>query len=187
MGKRATVRGRDLGKTIGNVVKQIQKFHKQQHSGMSRMLGVSSSLEVANLPEAADAFLSHQFAILQGDENELKKANLQDKIDTLLCLLSHYIGAHTHKSLSGFLDYINQFFEEDKDAQIILSTGHRAKGLEFPRVFIVSSNKLPHPRAKTPEAIIQEHNLMYVMFTRVRYMREVPGSGVLFLGQSEGR
>ena len=98
---------------------------------------------------------------MQGEEHELKRANLEDRIDTLVCLLGHYSSNHTHKSLDGFQQYIEDFFKEDPRGQIILSTGHRAKGLEFPRVF------------------------MYVMYTRVRYMREVLGSGTLFLGVSK--
>lgn len=174
MGKRATIRGRDLGKSLGKLIQTIEKFHKQKGNWLS----------IDNLQDCAYDYLNDQLDTLQGEENELKRANLEDRIDTLLCLFTHYTGNHTHKSLEGFQEYIEDFFREDKDAQIILSTGHRAKGLEFPRVFIVSSDKLPFARAKTPDAITQEYNLMYVMYTRVRYMQSVVGSGTLFLGTS---
>lgn len=177
MGKRATIRGRDLGKSLGKLIQTIQKFCKQEHS----------LFDINTLWERANAYLAAQMSTLQGEEHEMKRANLEDRIDTLLCLFDHYRSAHALSSLDRFQQYIEEFFQEDKDAQIVLSTGHRAKGLEYPRVFIVSSNKLPHPRAKTHEAIVQEFNLMYVMYTRVRYMRENPDSGVLFLGISEGK
>lgn len=174
-GKRATVRGRDLGKSLGATINQVEKFCNQK-----RIL-----CDINTLRECADAYLQEALSPLQGEEDDMKRAALQDKVDTLVCLLDAYNGVHTHKSMEGFQEYINDFFKEDKDAQIILSTGHRAKGLEYPRVFVMRSNKLPHPMAKTQEAIIQEHNLMYVLYTRVRYMKGVEGSGVLFLGISE--
>ncbi|HEX9503835.1 MAG TPA: ATP-dependent helicase [Patescibacteria group bacterium] len=175
-GKRATIRGRDLGKSLGKAIDQIKKYWQQVQYGQ---------LSIDDLPIATGMFLSAQLDSLQGDGHEMKRANLQDKIDTLLCLLSHYTANHTHKSLEGFQEYIINFFEEDKNAQIILATGHRAKGLEYPRVFIVSSNKQPHPLAKTSEAITQEYNLMYVMYTRVLYQAHTNGSGTLFLGIDE--
>jgi DNA helicase-2/ATP-dependent DNA helicase PcrA len=175
MGKRATIRGRDLGKSLGKLIETIQKFCRQKGNPMS----------VLNLQDCVYDYLHDQLDTLQGEENELKRANLEDRIDTLLCLYDHYRTVHALSSLERFVEFINEFFKEDKDAQIILSTGHRAKGLEYPRVFIVSSNKLPFARAKTADQKIQERNLMYVMYTRVRYMREVPGSGTLFLGISE--
>jgi superfamily I DNA/RNA helicase len=174
-GKRATVRGRDLGKALGAVVKHIQKFCRERNAPMN----------ILNLQECADEYLDAHIATLQGGEHEMKRANIIDKIDTLICLFEHYKYAHALSSLDAFTDYINDFFKEDKEAQIILSTGHRAKGLEYPRVFILRSDKLPHPMAKTQEARIQEYNLMYVLYTRVRYMSNVPGSGTLFLGISE--
>lgn len=174
-GKRATVRGRDLGKSLGTVIKHIQKFCRDKDTPMN----------IINLQECADAYLDAQLAPLQGEDDDMKRANLIDKIDTLMCLYEHYKYAHALTTLDAFTDYINDFFKEDKQAQIILSTGHRAKGLEYPRVFILKSDKLPHPMAKTHESIVQEFNLMYVMYTRVRYMRNVEGSGTLFLGISE--
>ncbi len=173
-GKRATMRGRDLGKSLGAVIKHIQKFCRDKNAPMS----------IINLQECAHEYQYDQLDTLQGEENDMNRANLSDRIDTLLCLYDHYRSDHALSTLEKFVEYIEDFFKEDKEAQIILSTGHRAKGLEYPRVFILRSDKLPHPMAKTHEAKIQEYNLMYVMYTRLRYMRNVEGSGTLFLGIS---
>jgi len=175
-GKRATVRGRDLGKALGAVIKHIQKFCRDKNAPMN----------ILNLQECADEYLDAHIATLRGEEHEMKRASIIDKIDTLICLFEHYRSAHALSTLDKFVEYIADFFKEDKGAQIILSTGHRAKGLEYPRVFILRSDKLPHPMARTQEARIQEYNLMYVLYTRVRYMKDVEGSGTLFLGISEG-
>ena len=164
-GKRANVRGKDLGTTFAALIEKIQKFS---------ISTLGTETPFYKLDETARKYMSRQIEImsLNADDNEMKIASLMDKIDTLLALREAYVDATNDdcrpQTMSGFLDYIKAFFAEDKDAQIILSTGHRAKGLEYPRVFILQSDKLPHPKAKTIEQLIQEHNLMYVMYTRAQ-------------------
>jgi DNA helicase-2/ATP-dependent DNA helicase PcrA len=172
MGKRANVRGRDLGATFLALLEQTQKFNRKAFS--------FETLEqcVRNYEQKQIEVLS-----LHAEENAMKIASLQDKIDTLLALHEAYaVGeAKERLSLDGFLAYVKAFFTEDPGAQIILSTGHRAKGLEYPRVFLLEADKIPHPKAKTAEARTQEYNLMYVMYTRAKFERDNPESGTLFL------
>ena len=53
-------------------------------------------------------------------------------------------------------------------APVTLSTIHRAKGLEFPRVWFVDDHLIPSKYATQPWQIQQEHNLMYVGITRAQ-------------------
>jgi superfamily I DNA/RNA helicase len=159
-GKRANVRGRDLGAQFSAMIEQIQKF-----------ANVPEAELLFRLSEIVRDYERRQIEImsLNLDENEMKIASLEDKVDTLLALYEAYVGKENGRSsLKGFQSYISDFFKEDPGAQIILSTGHRAKGLEYPRVFILDYDKLPHPRAKTKEALKQEYNLQYVMVTRAQ-------------------
>lgn len=160
-GKRANVRGKDLGTTFIALIEKIQKqFSRNFPTEASQFL---------QLADLAHEYQRRQISILSNnlEENEMKIDSLCDKIDTLLALYDAYRAQNNSGStMSGFIAYITEFFREDQDAQIILSTGHRAKGLEFGRVFILQSDKLPHPKAKTPEQMTQEYNLMYVMYTR---------------------
>jgi superfamily I DNA/RNA helicase len=55
---------------------------------------------------------------------------------------------------------------EPKPEGTLLSSIHRAKGLEAKRVFILRSDLLPHPMAKSEWAKGQEKNLSYVAKTR---------------------
>ena len=50
--------------------------------------------------------------------------------------------------------------------QVLLSSGHRAKGLEADDIFILRPDLLPHPMAKQPWEQEQENNLYYVIHTR---------------------
>jgi superfamily I DNA/RNA helicase len=47
-----------------------------------------------------------------------------------------------------------------------LSTIHKAKGLEWPEVYLIRPDLLPAPFASTPEELEQERNLEYVAMTR---------------------
>lgn len=51
---------------------------------------------------------------------------------------------------------------------ITLSTGHRAKGLEWETVFLLDWSLLPSKYATTVAALRQEKNLQYVMVTRAK-------------------
>ena len=45
---------------------------------------------------------------------------------------------------------------------VLLSSVHRAKGLEADRVYILEPHRMPSPRAKKDWELEQEQNLMYV-------------------------
>lgn len=98
--------------------------------------------------------------------NDMAVDTLKDKVSTLVALYYAYLDTDEDGTLLAFQDYIKVFFNADPDAQVILSTGHRAKGLEYKRVFVLQNDKLPHPKATTGDALTQERNLMYVMYTR---------------------
>jgi len=178
-GEKAVVRGRDIGKPVEGVISSIRTFCKQRHIPIT----------IDNLPECAEFYKSEQIEILSEDDTEeLEIARLQDKIDTLLCLHRVYRSEYKVRSFEGLRSFIGDFFEEgtkDKSAQIVLSTGHRAKGLEYPRVFILGYDKLLDPKARTEEDFEQECNIRYVMVTRVLWDANNPNSGTLFLCRSE--
>ncbi len=86
-------------------------------------------------------------------------------------------------STDQFIEYLKQKFKgidtdtvagaqelesKDKNSFVTLTSAHRSKGLEFGRVFILDRDNFPHPRAKTPEEIGQEHNAWYVALTRAK-------------------
>ncbi len=76
-------------------------------------------------------------------------------------------------SLEAFLEQValvsdTDAFEETKD-RVTLMTLHAAKGLEFPRVFVmgVEENFIPHQRAKEDESQFEEERrLLFVGITR---------------------
>lgn len=59
----------------------------------------------------------------------------------------------------------------NKFRAVNLMSGHRCKGLQFPRVWSLTPDLYPHPRATGDAAIVQEYNLLGVVITRAE--REV--------------
>lgn len=80
-----------------------------------------------------------------------------DKIDTLLAILES-----GQRSVPAAIDRLSS---PQPDA-VTLSTGHKAKGLEWPMVYHLEPNLIPAPYATTLEALTQETNLRYVIETR---------------------
>lgn len=85
---------------------------------------------------------------------------LEDKVNTLNFL------AKLSKSIPDLRDKIGKIFRDDISG-IVLSTVHKAKGLEADRVFIARPDKMPLNGAKGWQ-YAQEKNLEYVAYTRAR-------------------
>jgi superfamily I DNA/RNA helicase len=110
------------------------------------------------------------------EEIKLKKRYPDDQrkldawIDRCQSLKALYLAAVEDDiyGLKDFENWMDQFFDENSKGVVVLSTVHRAKGLEADNVFILDVTKMPHPMAKTPEAYAQEMNLKYVALTRAK-------------------
>ena len=91
---------------------------------------------------------------------------LEDKVECLRCFCE---GALELADISASIDKV--FGIGCKGEQLplegtLLSSIHRAKGLEANRVFLLRPELLPHPMAKTPQAKEQENHLRWVATTR---------------------
>ena len=80
--------------------------------------------------------------------------------------IDYFLSAAT--SVQDALDSINNVFTDKSTSGILLSSIHKAKGLEAKRVFFLKTENAPcpHPMAKQAWAKAQELNLCYVAVTR---------------------
>jgi superfamily I DNA/RNA helicase len=162
-GRRAIVRGKDIGKSITDIIDKLQE------------LKTSSQLRVIDIPEGLDYYRQVQLAALQvREDNELAIEALYDRCDTVTALLQAYLAeceqANSTPFLDGFKNFITSKFDDSLDDNMfVFSTVHKAKGLEFDSVYLLEAARtMPHPAAKKDWQIDQEYNIIYVALTRAK-------------------
>ncbi|HYZ92868.1 MAG TPA: UvrD-helicase domain-containing protein [Actinomycetota bacterium] len=73
-------------------------------------------------------------------------------------------------ALGTFLDDLRHRFEDESGRGVVLSTYHRAKGLEWGAVFLprLEERELPFALSRTDDEVAEERRLLYVGITRAR-------------------
>jgi DNA helicase-2/ATP-dependent DNA helicase PcrA len=94
-------------------------------------------------------------------------------LEGLLRLAHQYVALDPEGSVGGFCAWLAITVQADDDGggdAVELATFHRAKGLEWPVVFVTGLERglVPIARAETPEAEAEERRLLYVAVTRAR-------------------
>lgn len=145
----AKVKGRDIGATIGNVVKQIMK----------------RQMDMSQFPKLMYAWQENQLGMLR---EKLGSEDQQESVNDRVAVLEICYAMFSPNSPNGFVEDIKSLFNDDQ-SPITLCTVHRAKGLENDRVFIIRPDKLPLVRKNQTQAQFdQEMNLKYVAITRAK-------------------
>ena len=157
-GKSAYIRGRDLTKGLVNSVRKISK---------------DMSMSSQEFAELLDADFEYQYHKLIDKERFNQANNLEDKHECL-CLF-----VYRADTVGGIIEEIERVFNSDGKGDIMLSTVHKAKGLEANNVFILATDRMPHPKATNMK---EEMNICYVAITRAKnnlhYCGPKPAKGV---------
>ena len=96
-------------------------------------------------------------------DNASALAAVEDKYNCLDLFLTHA------EDLDDLLSRITSLFSDTNLGLLTLSTVHKSKGLEWPKVFILDAPTLmPAKFAKLPWQQQQEQNLIYVAVTRAK-------------------
>jgi DNA helicase-2/ATP-dependent DNA helicase PcrA len=148
------VLGRDIGQGLTKLVEKLD-----QGRGQSGVIGLLAKLDVWRSKELARATARHA--------SDAKIASIHDKADCLECLAEGVLG--DDGKISDLLALIETLFDGAPSAhKITCSTIHKAKGLEWERVWILNKHLMPHPMARQPWQLQQEQNLIYVAYTRAK-------------------
>jgi superfamily I DNA/RNA helicase len=140
-GKKAIIRGRDIGKGL---VTFINKFAASDVAELLRVMTKFQEKEVKKL--------------LDADKNQQAQI-LEDKVETIIALAD---GCFSINQLKSKIESIFQ----DENEGVVFSSVHRSKGLESKRVFILEPDLMPHPMAEKAWELVQERNIEYVAYTR---------------------
>ncbi len=96
------------------------------------------------------------------------------QIEGVIRMAHEYLGIEAQGTVAGFLTWLHGAItssndEPQRQADVVeLSTFHRAKGLEWPVVFVAGLERgyVPMGSADTPQARAEEQRLLYVAVTR---------------------
>jgi hypothetical protein len=147
-GKKAMVRGRDIGSQLAAMVESVDcKF--------------PDGFEVA----IADKILPRLTALKEA-EKDSEAQSLEDRYGAVMTCFDSF--GRECQSKAQFVERIQGLFCDDGDRPpVVLATIHRSKGDEADRVFILGSNFLPYTHRSVHEwQAKQEKNLTYVALTR---------------------
>jgi superfamily I DNA/RNA helicase len=148
-GKKAHIKGRDLGESLLKLVSKIEDKSYSEGKGFLREL-LSEVIQDLKKSNVQNPFKHPRYVALK------------EKVDIIFVLLDKYM---TFDALEKAL---KEMFVDDVRDGIMLSTIHRSKGLEANNVFVLKHELLPSPYAEKEWELSQEQNLRYVLYTRAR-------------------
>lgn len=159
LGKKAFIRGKD----IGNNLKKVVKSTKQKH------LNIDCKDDGVFVRLYDEVFtLRNKLMDIHGidEQSAMKSPQIENKLDIIKALEILSEGINTSDEIIEKIESI--FSKKNKDEGVALSTVHKAKGLESDNVYIVCKSLMPSKSATKDWEIKQEHNLMYVAYTRAK-------------------
>ncbi len=156
-----------LGRGIG-----VQILGRDLGKGLIVLLDKMRADGIDELDTALRAYRDRECRKQRERGNDAKAEAIADRVDGLLAIIDHL--PEKDRSLEALRATIDRLFgdEDERTAdrgqvrRLTLSTVHKAKGREWPKVGILQPELLPAWWAKQPWQQQQEKNLQYVAYTR---------------------
>lgn len=146
--KQASVKGKDIGKSLVKMINEIKEVENFKFADFITFLEVYRDERINKLNAKPDT--------------EKQILDFMDRIGSIEECFNFY----NPKSIGELTGELEKLFNNDNPG-IVLSTIHRAKGLEAERVFILSFDRLPLKWENQKDwQFDQEKNLKYVAITR---------------------
>jgi hypothetical protein len=142
--------GRDIGSNITTLIKKWKPKNLKE------------------LGEEAARWSKNEIRIATARDPDADLTSIEDRYETIMTFLEETKA----DTVAGLVTEIEQMFAADDGAKseniLRLSTVHKAKGLEAPRVWLLNRELMPHKMAKLAWQKQQEDNLIYVAHTRAK-------------------
>lgn len=154
--------GRDIAKKLESLIGEV--------------LDHLSNCPVAEFLQLLDAYIEELQRRFK-DKEDMQEF-VGEQCDLAECLR---VMAEQCSDAKCIYETIKEYFVDSDDIDdigddvIVLASGHRSKGLEWPRVIILRPDLCPLGGAKRVEDLQQEEHLWYVMLTRVLAQDEKSG------------
>lgn len=144
----ASVRGREIGATLVKVAKDVGALGGWDFFGLNLEQWEHQQIEA--LRKA-------------GGDRDTQIEAVQDKAECIRTI----VAAAKPKSLDDLVAHIEALFDQDRPS-VVLSTVHRAKGLQNDRVILLRPELLGRARGRSAWQDEQEQHLKYVALTRAK-------------------
>lgn len=158
-GKKAMVKGRDIGQNIVSLIDKINQL-----GDLCPMTQFGPMLQ---------EYYAMESARLEAAQREGQLETLEDKVNCIEAL------SEGSKTVHDVKQKIVKIFSDTNSIGITFATAHRSKGLEANQIYLLRPDLMPFPKAKTPWQKQQELNLQYVATTRSKdtfsYVLAEPG------------
>lgn len=156
-GKKANIKGREIGENLVNILNKTKK---------KTVMDALKILEVYKIKIVSKV---RRYGYAKPDEHpQVQEINDKIAITKILSNIEHPEAEDRITSLPVLINRIQKVFLDEDIPGIVLSTIHKAKGLEANRVFILNPELMPSKFARTEEDFLQESNLKYVAITRAK-------------------
>ncbi len=154
-GKTPRIEGRDLGQQL------------MRHA----RLAAPDGPDLEELRGAIEEYKTHQIMTLMQREKSTQASMLEDECDALQVLIERVLETGGKKLMDLEALCESLFVDEGNKLNcILLCSVHKAKGLEWPRVYILGRfDYMPFHRAEMEWEKVQEQNLIYVAVTRAEH------------------
>lgn len=158
-----------LVKTAFQLIRRRIACHvegKDIGAGLLKLINRYKCKTLDTLRDRLEAYrdIESQKLIAKGKETQAEA--LVDRIETI------FVIADTCQTIDELKQEIGLLFYDDggdRKPTLTLSTVHKAKGREWPRVYIFGHNKyMPSPWARKDWQVEQENNIIYVAYTRAQ-------------------
>lgn len=142
------------GRDIANGIKKLMVRWK-----VSTLDGLEDKLEI---------YLQRETKKLLAKDQEAKLAAITDMVETIRVVIDQCRKERKY-AVDDAVAYVDQIFGDDVNDVMVLSTIHKSKGREWPRVFWLDrAGTCPSPWARQKWEQDQELNLCYVAATRAQ-------------------
>jgi DNA helicase-2/ATP-dependent DNA helicase PcrA len=165
----ATARPEEAGLAAA-AVRAVRGFR----TAMESLMAIATDATVAEIVEAV-LDRSGYLEALEAERTIEARGRIEN-LEELVGVAREYDAAASEPSLSGFLQEISLYSDQDairdddESGQVTLMTLHNAKGLEFRAVFMIGLEEgiFPHARSIEENSLEEERRLAYVGMTRAK-------------------
>lgn len=143
----------------------VRVMGREIGQGLKNLINKQNARTIDTLLEKLEAYRAREVEKATAKMEDAKAEAINDKVDAIVCLIDGL--GEDDRTINALMQVIDTLFSEGVN-KTVLSTIHKAKGLEADRVFWLNSSQCPAKWAKQDWQKQQEQNLCYVAVTRAK-------------------